>query len=135
MVEGAGNIVEVDESGIFNGRGYKVDNKYAVSYTDYCEHRITRGNNNPNDDFVIRPGQTWCILSSPVEGDTYVTVYAPGIADWEKNKVYATVRWVDAQWEFPPPAQKAATRSGQYAHGYTAPNARTPQATITTKNA
>ena len=48
MLEGAGNIVEVDESGIFPGRGYKVDNKYAVSYTSYKEHRITRGNANPN---------------------------------------------------------------------------------------
>ena len=44
------------------GRGYKEDNKYAVSYTDYCEHRITRGNGNPNDDFVIRPGQSWCVI-------------------------------------------------------------------------
>src|SRR5262249_30984111 len=48
MVEGVGNIVEVDESGVLPGRGYKVDNKYAVSYTDYHEHLITRGNANPN---------------------------------------------------------------------------------------
>src|SRR6266446_1406187 len=40
MLEGVGNIVEVDESGLFAGRGYKVDNKYAVSYTDYCEHTL-----------------------------------------------------------------------------------------------
>src|SRR6516165_6497947 len=59
MVEGVGNIVEVDESGYFPGRGYKVDNRYAVSYTNYCEHRITRGNADPNDDFMIRPGQSW----------------------------------------------------------------------------
>jgi hypothetical protein len=56
MIEGDGNIVEVDESGLFPGRGYKVDNRYAVSYTNYNEHRITRGNVNPNDDFVVRPG-------------------------------------------------------------------------------
>ena len=30
---------------------------------------------------------------------------APGIYNWEKNKVYATIRWVDAIWEFPQPAQ------------------------------
>src|SRR5438876_8302425 len=64
MIEGEGNIIEVDESGVFPGRGYKVNSKYAVSYTDYCEHTITRGNGNPNDDFVIRPGQTWCVISS-----------------------------------------------------------------------
>ena len=72
MLEGVGNIVEVDESGLFAGRGYKVDNKYAVSYTDYSEHHITRCNDNPNDDFVIRPGQTWCVITSAVVG--YVVV-------------------------------------------------------------
>src|SRR6187549_1277544 len=77
MVEGVGNILEVDESGCLPGRGYKVDNKYAVSYTNCHEKRITRGNDNPNDDFVIRPGQTWCVVSAAVEGDTHVTVYAP----------------------------------------------------------
>ena len=57
---------------------------------------------------MIRPGQTWCVVSAPVEGDTYITCYAPGIADWDKNKVYTTVHWVDSQWEFPQPIQKAA---------------------------
>src|SRR5262249_21820161 len=101
MVEGAGNIVEVDESGYFPGRGYKVDNKYAVSYTDYFEHRITRGNDNPNDDFVIRPGQSWCVISSAVEGDTHVTVYAPEINNWQNSRVYVTHHWIDAQWKLP----------------------------------
>jgi uncharacterized repeat protein (TIGR01451 family) len=109
MVEGVGNIVEVDESGCFPGRGYKVDNRYAVSYTNYREHRITRGNTDPNDDFVIRPGQSWCVISSAVEGDTHVTVYAPEIADWGKHKVFATNHWVDAEWGLPP---SASERSG-----------------------
>lgn len=104
MLEGVGNIIEVDEHGIFPGRGYKTDNKHAVSYTAIGEHRITRGNDNPNDDFVIRPGQTWCVISSAVEGDTHITAYAPGIQNWEKGRVVVTARWVDANWEFPPPA-------------------------------
>src|SRR6516165_5624290 len=108
MVEGVGNIVEVDESGFFPGRGYKVDNKYAVSYTNYREHRITRGNANPNDDFVIRPGQSWCVISSAVEGDSHVTVYAPEIADWDHHKVFVTKHWLDAEWIFPPPAVNRA---------------------------
>src|SRR5260370_30861910 len=108
MVEGAGNIIEVDESGVFPGRGYKVDNKYAVSYTDYHEHRITRGNVDPNDDFVIRPGQTWCVISSAVEGDTHVTVYAPEIANWDTHKVFVSAHWVDAEWALPPPAVNRA---------------------------
>jgi uncharacterized repeat protein (TIGR01451 family) len=109
MVEGVGNIVEVDESGCFAGRGYKVDNHYAVSYTNYHEHRITRGNKDPNDDFVIRPGQSWCVITSAVEGDTHVTVYAPEIADWSKHKVFVTNHWVDAEWALPPAASE---RSG-----------------------
>ncbi len=103
MVEGVGNIVEVDEAGYFPGRGYKMDNKYAVSYTNYTEHRVTRGNVDPKDDFMIRPGQTFCVITSAEEGDTNVTVYAPGIANWDKGRVYVNCRWVDATWAFPPP--------------------------------
>lgn len=104
ILEGVGNIVEVDESGIFNGRGYKVDNKYAVSYTDYKEHCFDRGNLDPNDDFTIRPGQSWCVVTSPVEGDTHITVYAPEIYNWDNHKVFVTKHWVDAEWRVPPPA-------------------------------
>jgi uncharacterized repeat protein (TIGR01451 family) len=108
IVEGVGHIVEVDESGCFPGRGHKVDSKYAVSYTNYHEHRITRGTPDPADDFVVRPGQTWCVITSAVEGDTYVTAYAPGVYNWQKSRVFMTYHWADAAWEFPPPAQERA---------------------------
>ena len=108
ILEGVGNIVEVDESGYFSGRGYKVDNKYAVSYTEYKEHRFTRGNSDPNDDFMIRPGQTWCVISSAVEGDTIVTAYAPEIFNTDNRRVVVTQRWVDAEWTIPQPAVNRA---------------------------
>ncbi len=108
ILEGVGNIVEVDESGCFAGRGYKVDNKYAVSYTEYHEHRFTRGNSDPNDDYVIRPGQTWCVISSAVEGDTFVTAYAPEIHNNDNQRVFVTQRWVDAEWTIPQPAVNRA---------------------------
>jgi uncharacterized repeat protein (TIGR01451 family) len=108
IVEGVGHIVEVDESGCFPGRGHKIDSKYAISYTNYHEHRITRGTPDPSDDFIVRPGQTWCVITSAAEGDTYVTVYAPGIFNWQKSRVFTTYHWVDAAWEFPPPAQARA---------------------------
>lgn len=108
ILEGVGNIVEVDESGYFPGRGYKVDNKYAVSYTSYKEHRFTRGNSDPNDDFMIRPGQTWCVISSAVEGDTFVTAYAPEIHNNDNQRVFVTQRWVDAEWTIPQPAVNRA---------------------------
>src|SRR5262249_19597652 len=104
-LQGVGTLITVDEAGhwLLGGRGYKESNTHGVSYTNYFEHTVDRGNENPNDDFVIRPGQTWCIIDSAVEGDTHVTVYAPEIHNWEKNKVYATIRWLDAFWQFPPP--------------------------------
>lgn len=114
ILEGMGNIVEVDESGCLPGRGYKVDNKYAVSYTEYKERRITRGNKDPNDDFVIRPGQTWCVISSAVEGDTIVSAYAPEIHNWDNQRVFATQRWVDAEWQIPVPAVNRAGTEHQF---------------------
>src|SRR5262249_40101679 len=98
MLEGKGHIVEVDESGVAPGRGYKVDNRYAVSYTEYFEHIITRGNNDASDDFKVRPGQSWCVVSSPVEGDTQITVYAPEIYNWDHNIVTVQVFWLDVDW-------------------------------------
>lgn len=104
MLEGKGHIIEVDESGYHAGRGAKINNQYGYSYTSYFEHLIDRGNSNPTDDFIIRPGQTWCVISSPIEGDTQVTVYAPEIFDWDKHKVIVQTHWVNAGWIFPPPA-------------------------------
>jgi uncharacterized repeat protein (TIGR01451 family) len=112
IVEGPGSIVEVDESGWLPGRGMKVDNKYGFSHTDYFEHTITRGNDDPNDDFCIRPGQTWCAITSAVEGQTTVIAYAPEIADWDKNKQYVRINWIDANLNFPPPV--TARAGGEY---------------------
>lgn len=109
-VTGVGHIVEVDESGLFPGRGYMVDGNYAVSYTNYKRQTITRGNADPADDIQLRPGQSYCIIYSPEEGETHVTAYAPGIHDWKKHKVTVTKYWVDAQPIFPPPA---VNRAGQ----------------------
>lgn len=108
-LEGVGNIIEANEDGVMPGRGYPDGGRRAVTYTEYHEHRLTRGNANAADDVMVRPGQTWCVVSSPVEGDTHVTVVAPGVYDWEKRVVHAVIRWVDATWEFPPAAK---VRSG-----------------------
>jgi uncharacterized repeat protein (TIGR01451 family) len=109
LLEGAGSFIEVDESGIFPGRGYKVDNRYAVSYTDHHKHTISPRTGRPQDDFTIEPGQSWCVVSSAVEGDTQVSVYAPEIANWDHNRVVINLHWLDAEWKMPPPV---ATRFG-----------------------
>ena len=98
-----GDIVEVDESGWRASRGWKQTNKYAVSHTNNFSHVLDRGNDDPADDIFIEPGQTWCVITSPVEGDSYVTVYAPGIYDWSKHKVFAVKHWYDVTWRFPEP--------------------------------
>jgi uncharacterized repeat protein (TIGR01451 family) len=104
MVEGPGSIVEVDESGWTAGRGYKVNNKYAVSYTDFLEHTLTRGTNTTSDDVTIAPGQSWCVVSSAVPGETVVTAYAPGVFDWDKGRVNVRISWGDvSNFEFPQP--------------------------------
>ena len=65
-LSGVGHILEVDESGCLPGRGWDLDGKNAVSYTNYGTHTMSRGNINPRDDFELRPGQTWCVVTSPV---------------------------------------------------------------------
>src|SRR5438270_12200472 len=49
VLEGPGNIIEVDEAGLSAGRGYKVDNKHGLTYTSYLAHTITRRNDDPKD--------------------------------------------------------------------------------------
>lgn len=99
-----GDIVEVDESGWRASRGYKLTNSFAVSHTNNFEHVLDRGNDDPSDDIHLGVGQTWCVITSPIEGDTHIVAYAPGIYDWEKHKVFAVKHWYDVAWEFPPPA-------------------------------
>lgn len=102
--DGVGSFVEVDESGVRASRGYKVDNRFAVTHTNNGGHTLTRGNDDPADDIQLERGQTWAVITSPVEGTTHVVAYAPGIFDWSKHKVFAQKHWMDAAWEFPPPA-------------------------------
>ena len=99
-----GNIIEADESGVYPGRGYKVDNKYAVTYTNYTTKPIPRGNNDPADDVVVAPGQTFCVISSSVPGETVVTGYAPEVFNWENGRVVVRITWGDGRFNFPPPA-------------------------------
>ena len=124
-----GDIVEVDESGWRASRGYKVDNHYAVSHTNNYDHVLDMGTDDPSDDIQLEKGSTWCVITSPIEGDTHVTVYAPGIYDWSKHKVFALKHWYDVAWEFPPAAtnptgtqHQFVTQVTQYSDGAPLPN-------------
>ncbi len=103
-LEGVGTIVEADESGLYPGRGYKVDGRYAVTYTNYRTHTITRGNDDPADDVVIAPGQTFCVVSSTVPGETVVTAYAPEVFNWNNGRATVRIVWGEGRFQFPPPA-------------------------------
>src|SRR4029079_9643986 len=38
----------------------------------------------------------------------HVVVWAPKEQNWDRRKATATIYWVDAVWQFPPPAQRRA---------------------------
>ena len=106
-----GDIVEVDESGWRNSRGYKVDNHYAVSHTNNFDHVLDRGDSDPSNDIQLTEGQTWCVITSPVEGETHITAWAPGIYDWSKHKAFAIKKWYDVKWQCPAPVSLCAGQS------------------------
>ncbi len=109
-----GDIVEVDESGFRASRGYKVDNHFAVSHTNNYAHVLDRGNDDPSDDISLTPGQSWCVITSPVEGDTHVVAYAPAIYSWDKHKVFAVKHWYDVKWVWPPAATNPTGTSHEF---------------------
>ncbi|MCZ6682566.1 MAG: DUF11 domain-containing protein [Planctomycetota bacterium] len=92
---GVGDIVEVDESGWRASRGYKVTNHFAVSHTNNFDHVLDLGNDDPADDVHLTTGQTWCVITSPVVGTSFITAYAPGIYDWNHHKVFVVKHWYE----------------------------------------
>ena len=110
ILDGPGFILEVDEGGIAPGRGYLDGTKKAISYTDYREHLFNRGTENPRDDFTIYPGQTWCIVSCAVPGETTVTAYAPEIYDHERRTITTRLTWTDSQTNFTSSAAESTPR-------------------------
>jgi uncharacterized repeat protein (TIGR01451 family) len=99
-----GTFVEVDESGWRASRGWKDNNTFAVTHTNNGDHVLTRGNDDPSDDVVLHKGQTWAVITSPVEGTSHVIAYAPGIYDWSKHKVFVKKHWYDVEIQYPPAA-------------------------------
>lgn len=89
----------------------KVDNTYAIGTTSSRNLCLTRGTPTPTDDLPVDRGQAWIAVTSPVEGVSHVTAYAPGVAAWDSNRQTATIYWVDAAFAYPPPAiNPAGTR-------------------------
>ena len=107
--DGVGQFVEpgqrepFDFMSLFTGLPRKVDNRYAVNRTLSGEMQIHRGTPSPADDITVLPGQAWISVTSPTEGTSSVTAYAPNVEGWDRRQQSATIYWVDAQAAFPPP--------------------------------
>jgi len=114
---GTGQFVDLNKQifmdllvGDFN-RPHKVDDTFAIGSTSRRYLRLTRGTPTPTDDVYVQRGQAYITVTSPGEGISRVTAYAPNVYNWECRKQTATIHWVDAQWSFPPPAiNPAGTR-------------------------
>jgi len=92
-------------------RARKVCNTLAITSTLRRPVRLTRGTAEVQDDVLVQPGQAWVSVSSPLEGTTYVSAFAPSVAPWGQRRQTARIHWVDAQWTFPSPSiQPAGSR-------------------------
>ncbi len=108
--ESVGEFMAVDQSASCfllrfpSNRPRKVTNSYAISSTTTARKAIGRGTATEQDNVVVEKGQTWVTVSSPTDGVSYVTAFAPNVPTWDLRKQNAIIYWVDAQFSFPAPA-------------------------------
>jgi uncharacterized repeat protein (TIGR01451 family) len=88
----------------FNHRPRKISSTYAIGATSSRYVCLHRGTPSAGDDVKVERGQAWISVSSPFEGTSFVTAYAPEVARWDTHQRTATIHWVDAECAFPPPA-------------------------------
>jgi len=103
--QGVGSFLATGESDRFfrtSQDAQKLDNGYVVSDTAATGHVLDRGTATPADDVTILPGQAWLTMTSPTEGVSYVTAYAPDLQGAFGNRQTAAIHWVDARWTLPP---------------------------------
>jgi uncharacterized repeat protein (TIGR01451 family) len=103
-LEGPGTIVAADDGGLVLDRGKIDEGKYATSTTHSFEKKVDRKTKNPDDNFTVKAGQSWVVISSTVEGQSVVTATCPDVPDRAKGRVSAKVLWADSDYGFPPPA-------------------------------
>ena len=84
-----GDIVEVGQDPLM--RELKMTNTFAISGAD-------------------RNGEATITITSVREGTTHLIAVVPTIKEKSKKTAFALMKWLDAQWEFPPDgAQKVGT--------------------------
>ncbi len=80
----------------------KVNNTFAIGSTSRESVRL------PEGGLCVLPGQGWITVTSPLEGTSHVTVFAPEVACCGHRMDEAVICWIDAQCCFPPPAVNPA---------------------------
>ena len=48
---------------------------------------------SPKDNVAVEAGQTFCVISSAVPGETTITAYAPEVYDWECGRTVLKIVW------------------------------------------
>lgn len=99
--DAVGDIVTYDDQdlkGVWYDLTTKTDNHYAVSYTNETSTVLHRGMRWVADeaswtDFEVGKGQSWCTITSPVEGTSHMIVFVPAIKDALCHKVFAVKHW------------------------------------------
>ena len=108
--DGAGEFLSPGERRCYDllnlvrGLPKKIDSRYAINSTLFHPMTLDRGTPVPTDDILVQSGQAWVTVTSPTEGTSRVTVFAPQVQGWDRRQQTASIYWVDAQWRFPPPA-------------------------------
>ncbi|MBI3837104.1 MAG: DUF11 domain-containing protein [Planctomycetia bacterium] len=86
-----------------HGLPAKIDSRYVINTTLFSPMTLDRGTPTPLDDVLVQSGQSWVSVTSPSEGTSRVTVFAPTVFGWDRRQQTASIYWVDAQWRFPSP--------------------------------
>ena len=87
---------------------HRFDALSATSATATFPITLNTATDDPNDDIPILRGESWVTLTSPVEGSSVVTAFAPSLDCY--NQSSTTIYWIDAQWVFNQTATAEAGR-------------------------
>jgi uncharacterized repeat protein (TIGR01451 family) len=104
----------------------KVGNTSAVGSTSRSNVRLNRGSCSPEDVTLVRRGQGWVSLTSPIEGTSNVTVVAPDVYGWRERLQSTAVHWIDVAVQFPPPAINPAGTKHTFTTTVVRPSTQTP---------
>ena len=107
--DSVGNLVGVGGDGryvfgrILRDESNKLSSNYARTRTSRNNELLNRGNLDPRDDVLLRKGEGWVSVTSPIEGASYVTALAPDAESWDHRRQTVEIQWVDATPSFPTP--------------------------------